>query len=450
MRLLFEGPRIDTLLARVRDEHGAEARIVSADKVRSGGFGGFFTRERFVITVLVEPSVDEVPQLPAAIERAVDAPGTLLELADAMDAAEAADARVVMSTAGMPGSVRTVDTMLSSAMASTARLAMVNPVLSTESPSFAAVLAGWAVAADAATEPAAAAAYAASTELVPASPSAFLPPPNSAFVPASPSAIVSAAPSAFAPASPSAIVPAAASAFVPATLTHVCASPSGVDGLLGRRLLALGVPAEIVDRVAAETGASLRDRLASALSEMLPPLPDLALEPGDVLVIAGAGAAAFDAAGALAKRLKLDPNRVMLAAPTTLGTGVHAARRLSGPAQARRSSARLQRADVATIVAVDAPCEENSAIWARAVADALGARTVWALAEATSKPADLTDHLAGLGRLDGIAVRATGATRDPATVLRPVMDLGLPTMLLEGRVGDPRAWANLIAERVQT
>jgi hypothetical protein len=433
MRLLFEGPRIDTLLARVRDEHGAEARIVSADKVRSGGFGGFFTRERFVITVLVEPSLAEVPTVPAEIERSVDAPGTLLELAEAMDAAEAADARVVMSTAGMPGSVRTVDTMLSSAMASTARLAMVNPVLSTESPSFAAVLAGWAVAADAATEPAGAAAYAASTELVPTSPSAFLPPSNSAFVPASPGAIVHSAPS----------------AFVPATLTHVATSPSRVDGPLGRRLRALGVPAEIVDRVAADTGASLRDRLASALSEVLPPLPDLELEPGDVLVIAGAGAAAFDVAGALAKRLKLDPNRVLLAAPTTLGTGVHTTRRLSGPAQARRSSARLQRADVATIVAVDAPCDQESAIWARAVADALGARTVWALAEATSKPADLADHLAGLGRLDGIAVRATGDTRDPATVLRPVMDLGLPTMLLEGRVGDPQAWANLIAERVQ-
>ena len=71
-----------------------------------------------------------------------------------------------------------------------------------------------------------------------------------------------------------------------------------------------------------------------------------------------------------------------------------------------------------------------------------------ALVEATSKPADIADHLGGLGRLDGIAVHATGATRDPATVLRPVLDLGLPTMLLERRAGNAQAWASLLADRV--
>jgi hypothetical protein len=420
MRLLFEGPSIETVLARVRDEHGPGARIVAADKVRSGGIAGFFARERYVISVQVDSSGDDVLAPPETAERAVDAPGTLLELADAIDAAEAADERVVLSTAGMPGSALAVDALLSSAMASNARLAVVNPVLSTESPSFAAVLAGWASAADCAPVPAVPTVYAVST------------------VPTVPTVPTVQA------------VYATDREFVPATLTRVTTPPPQVQvpGDIDRRLLALGLPREIVEKVGETTGGSLRERLAGAFADLLPELPSLDLQPGDVHVIAGAGRAAFELAGALAKHVKLDPNQVLLAAPTALGTGVNPAHLLSGPADARRRSARLQRADVATIVAVDAPCDGESAVWARSVADALGARTVWALVEATSKPADIADHLSGLGRLDGIAVQATGATRDPATVLRPVLDLGLPTVLLEGHVGNAQAWANLIAERV--
>ena len=41
-RVLLEGPAIEPLLAQVRDEYGSGVRIISADKVRSGGVGGFF------------------------------------------------------------------------------------------------------------------------------------------------------------------------------------------------------------------------------------------------------------------------------------------------------------------------------------------------------------------------------------------------------------------------
>lgn len=430
IRLLFEGPSIETVLARVRDEHGPGARIVAADKVRSGGIAGFFARERYVISVQVDSSGDDVLDAPETAERAVDAPGTLLELADAIDAAEAADERVVLSTAGMPGSALAVDALLSSAMASNARLAVVNPVLSTESPSFAAVLAGWASAAESAPVLADVASAAGSVPVPGLWASVAEPAPVSAVH----------------------TVHATEREFVPATLTRVTTTPPQmqvqVQGDLDGRLLALGLPREIVEKVGETTGGSLRERLAGAFADLLPELPSLDLQPGDVHVIAGAGRAAFELAGALAKHLRLDPNLVLLAAPTALGTDLTSERRLTGPAEARRRSARLQRADVATIVAVDAPCDGESAVWARSVADALGARTVWALVDATSKPADIADHLGGLGRLDGIAVQATAATRDPATVLRPVLDLRLPTVLLEGHVGNAQAWANLIAERV--
>ena len=58
-RLLLEGSEIEPLLEQIRDEYGAAARIVSADKVRSGGLGGFFARQRYEVSVEV---LDETPE----------------------------------------------------------------------------------------------------------------------------------------------------------------------------------------------------------------------------------------------------------------------------------------------------------------------------------------------------------------------------------------------------
>ena len=52
--MLLEGPDIRTLLAQVREEHGPDARIVHAERVRSGGVGGFFAKQRFEVTVEID------------------------------------------------------------------------------------------------------------------------------------------------------------------------------------------------------------------------------------------------------------------------------------------------------------------------------------------------------------------------------------------------------------
>ncbi len=62
-QLQLEGPELEPLLARVRNELGPSARIVHAEKIRSGGVAGFFARQRFELTVEVDPSV---PRAPAA------------------------------------------------------------------------------------------------------------------------------------------------------------------------------------------------------------------------------------------------------------------------------------------------------------------------------------------------------------------------------------------------
>ena len=47
----FDGPTLEAALAKVRKELGADARITGAEKVRQGGIGGFFSRERVEVSV---------------------------------------------------------------------------------------------------------------------------------------------------------------------------------------------------------------------------------------------------------------------------------------------------------------------------------------------------------------------------------------------------------------
>ncbi|WP_028984521.1 hypothetical protein [Sporichthya polymorpha] len=158
-RLLLEGKSITELLAQVRAEHGDDVTIVAAEKVRSGGVAGFFARESYALTVEVPgpgapaPAAPGAPSTPLMHEQGVDGtgtnraqfdrllmheqtaatsapatpavaaqqPGTLLDLAAAIDAAEAAEQGVVLGTAPMHATVQ-------------------RPTLSTASPEFQSIL----------------------------------------------------------------------------------------------------------------------------------------------------------------------------------------------------------------------------------------------------------------------------------------------------------------------
>ncbi|MBF0689169.1 MAG: hypothetical protein IR158_15555 [Cellulomonas sp.] len=89
-RLLLEGTDLTELVATVREQFGPTARIVSAERVRSGGFAGFFTTEHFEMMVDVP---DEAAPPPRAFAHHPPAPapapdGDLDALLDAADAAD--------------------------------------------------------------------------------------------------------------------------------------------------------------------------------------------------------------------------------------------------------------------------------------------------------------------------------------------------------------------------
>lgn len=51
MRLLHEGPDIQVLLGEIRAQHGPAAKIVKAERVRTGGIAGFFAKQHFEVTL---------------------------------------------------------------------------------------------------------------------------------------------------------------------------------------------------------------------------------------------------------------------------------------------------------------------------------------------------------------------------------------------------------------
>lgn len=103
-RLLLDGQDLRSLMLRVREEMGPDAKIVRAERVRTGGIAGFFAREHYELTV-------EVPDTPKRrVPRSRPAPtddtrpsGTTAEpvgLDALMAAADALEAAPEVSTSG--------------------------------------------------------------------------------------------------------------------------------------------------------------------------------------------------------------------------------------------------------------------------------------------------------------------------------------------------------------
>jgi hypothetical protein len=217
--------------------------------------------------------------------------------------------------------------------------------------------------------------------------------------------------------------------------------PPAVPGGPRPELRALGLPEHLAVAVG---GTNTHADLVEAF-KTLPTAPALPKRPGDVIVVVGEVASALPAARAIAKKMRLDPTKILLAADSTAGTGVHGARRITGPADAERRARRMHRADVAHVVVVDAPLDGGDAAeWAEEIADAVGATQVWAVVDATRKVGDIADQLARLGTVDALVVDRADVTRDPASIL----ELGLPVAVLDSRPATPRAWADLISTRL--
>lgn len=91
-RLLLEGRDLEELLAQVRAEHGPDAVIVSAEKVRTGGVGGLFGTQKYELTVEV-PDSAATTQSSGRDTRNDDTPNRSLSIQDLAALADAAEAQ---------------------------------------------------------------------------------------------------------------------------------------------------------------------------------------------------------------------------------------------------------------------------------------------------------------------------------------------------------------------
>ncbi|PFG37437.1 hypothetical protein ATL41_2199 [Flavimobilis soli] len=415
-------------MARVRREHGPTARIVKAERVRSGGIGGFFAREYFEVTVDVpDPSgVDprttaRVPEVPRPRVRGI---------ADLLDAADDAERGAVERSATGAQAHRPVD----------------GPALSTTGETFASVLdsvRSLAVGTGVVSEP-------------------------EGFVPARPRTVsrddvvltrASDAPTARAagdgrdertdvrqeafrldPDAPE-VVPATAVGTAKASVV------TRSSGSTVTELLDVGVPIELLREVAGHVDAAPGLRLP--LSEIfmhVPRAPRPLRKPGAIVVVAGAGQLAVDAARVIARRLGITEADVALAGDFTVEHG--AGRWVISAAAARKLATDAGRAGLPLVVALCVSSERYARAEAADFLEDLDADQLWAAVEADRSAKDTTRWLKAVGRqleFDALAVSKVAESSSPAQVL----SYGVPVGFLDGLPASAPVWAATLAEHLE-
>lgn len=445
-RLLLDGDDLPELMIRIREEMGPHARVVKAERIRTGGFAGFFAREHYELTV-------EIPDPPTAQERfrAAHAGGldALMAAADAGDDA-----------------VESIDTELSDEP-ETPEL----PV-STASDSFAEVLAsvramvgqgetaGVAVAPVGGSGVGDAVSDAVAPQSVP--PSSAMPEP----IPdADITADASAGPVPFAfprlereelpvdalvlpvthwePADEADVEGGgeAGAAGVPRAtgLPDVSEEERG-RGATAAGLLELGVPVRLL-----EGFASLTDPVPlSMLVRRFERPPAVRLDPGATVVVVGAGEQALRTAGQMAGRAGLDGRDVLLAGEIDSVAG-HGRRLLTVAAAARHRSRRPT--DVPTVVALGVGSSAAAQAEAASLLAALQPDQAWVVVDARLRVGEMRRLVRAVGAerpIDALAVVGTQEAQAPGVVL----DVGIPVGWVDGLPATALVWAALLSERL--
>ncbi|PZR54143.1 hypothetical protein DNL40_04195 [Xylanimonas oleitrophica] len=410
-RLLLEGDDLAELMAHVRGELGPRARVVRAERVRTGGFAGFFARERYEVTVDVPDDVPlpEQPAPPRHLPPGSLRPRSFEELIGAADAADtvtgaarpaAAGGAPGAAPGGVPGGVAAgFDGSVPAGAPGDADVPGLDrapvPTPSTTGEDFATLLEQ--VRGMAGLQPEA---------------DVVVPPPPSGFTPIEAPVVDSSA-----------------------VRTLGDRDPAGPAGDLASHLAALGVPAELLEPPVTFSG--VLGRLPGAVMPLR--------TAGAVIVVVGPGADALATAALLADRCGVPETGrahcgdVPVIVPTA-GVG----RRLGTAPDVTAWRAGAERAPYPGVLAVclDAHAREHTE--AVALLRAAHARQVWAAVDAHES---LTDTRAWLDELGGARTVDALALRGALTAVRPAAALALPVPVgwIDGVPATRVAWAALLS-----
>ena len=210
--------------------------------------------------------------------------------------------------------------------------------------------------------------------------------------------------------------------------------------VLRRHLVELGVP---VDWIPGGSGDPYW--VAGQLVGRLPDPPVLDLDAGQVLAIAGPGAAALRAARHLASRLRMDPQSVRLAGSSfgDPSTGP----RIDYDWQARDFVADVQRTRTGGIVVIptdDVTEDASSVTWAARMVAALDPSRLWLVVDAAWKSADTMALMAQIGPVEALVVVGAARTTSPASVWQ----LPKPIAMLDVQFATRGAWMALLIDKL--
>ena len=414
----YEGPDLEALLEQVRTELGTGTKIVSANKVRSGGVAGFFAKESYEVIVehdgIVLPAADLAAD-PTRSVRPRDIAPSLMDLVDQVSSEERAAA----------------------------------PRISTESEPFAAVMER--VARDAGI-PAAPATEALDDEpqdvtdaeiVVPAPAPVAVAPTPAAAAPAPPAAAPMPATPMPAAAMPAAAMPAAPRPVAAPFAAPAVTAPSHLSSPASQAgaLVKMGLPAPLVPAIASP--ATAEAALRSSLSR-LPVAPGMPKGTGSVVAVVGERQAALALARDLSAEAGLDPDAVAIATRKRLPARTPESLVISGSDDAMEKRRSWRRRDRPSVVVIDTDLCADKPAWAYHVLAALEPEATWGVVEATRKTEDVAAWVVGLGGVDALAVNDLDATTSPAAVLQ----LDVPVGRIDGRTATPSLWAALLTERL--
>jgi len=424
MRLLLEGPDLHTLLDQIRREYGAEARIVQAEKVRRGGVGGFFARERFHIQV-------EVSQMKGT---SVAAPGrggspvkSVMDLVDRLNREEEALRMDVIDAPLQVGSPRAPAAQAFASAAQPAAPAQsAPPVSSANPPPFAVIRPSSAFSAPVSTQSASFADVMSRLEQSIDSP--MLAPAGRA---GRPDTSVAGGP--LRPTAPTG--PTLEPLQVPQDRVR---SPLSTGAQMAERATRMGVPPHVLAGIVDQTDVYRR---LLAWVESRPTAPMIVSAPGQVIVVVGEATAAMRVAGALAREVGVDQSTILLAVPaSSTGHDVNVGRLLSDVSDIAMRRERWQHSVASTIVVVEAALPPAARGWLNAVVPALAPTFTWAVAQASTKVNDVVSWASVIGDVDALALVNVPATGDPAAALAGPLPVGL----LDGQRATVTRWMAML------
>ena len=419
-RLLLEGSDLETLLLRVRAEMGPQAKVIKAERVRTGGVGGFFAKERFELTVEMPDAAVGVGILdtePLGRTAPLMTPASRGPAAPAPPAAPAAAAG-----SAVPSGPSGIEALLDAADAGDGPVVDDPVPVSTERDSFASIL-------DSVRQ----LAYETSSgvplgERETARTAPVSPAPPVAPAPRAPEVEV---------VPPPVVVPEVLGKTVrPAVFVAV-----RTTGASFGELVDLGVPRRILEQLPPGQG---RYTLSEVLSHV-PRAPRLVRDPASVVIVAGVGEPVIATASAIARRLALPDSEIALAGRFTPRTGY-------GPwVLTGMSARRLRAATVETentlVVALGVGVDASDWSVAAGLVEAFDPDQVWAVVEADRSVRDARRWMGALGErraLDAVAACNVTSTTAPAAVL----ELGVPVGMIDAVPASAVVWAAALSEHL--